>query len=84
MRQLVECIAAELISKLTILNTNFFPDYRWHFWGRVWRTPVLGDLAMLIAFRALFVNEMTKASPAGCCLGRLVRLLRTCLGERCS
>jgi pimeloyl-ACP methyl ester carboxylesterase len=53
----------ELISKLTILNTNFFPDYRWHFWGRVWRTPVLGDLAMLIAFRALFVNEMTKASP---------------------
>jgi pimeloyl-ACP methyl ester carboxylesterase len=52
-----------LISKLTILNTNFFPDYRWHFWGRVWRTPVLGDLAMLIAFRALFVNEMTKASP---------------------
>jgi len=53
----------ELISKLTILNTNFFPDYRWHFWGRVWRTPVLGDLVMLAAFRALFVNEMTKASP---------------------
>jgi len=53
----------ELISTLKILNTNFFPDYRWHFWGRVWRTPVLGDLAMLIAFRALFVNEMIKASP---------------------
>ncbi|OJT24831.1 hypothetical protein BO221_10500 [Archangium sp. Cb G35] len=53
----------ELISTLTILNTNFFPDYRWHFWGRVWRTPVLGELAMLTAFRALFVNEMTKASP---------------------
>lgn len=53
----------ELISKLTILNANFFPDYRWHFWGRVWRTPVLGELAMGLAFRALFVHETTKNSP---------------------
>jgi pimeloyl-ACP methyl ester carboxylesterase len=51
------------LSKISILNTNFFPDYKWHFWGRVWRTPVLGELAMATGFRGLFVSELKKASP---------------------
>jgi pimeloyl-ACP methyl ester carboxylesterase len=53
----------ERLRSLTILNTNFFPDYRWHFWARVWRTPVLGELAMAIANRPLFVREMRRGSP---------------------
>jgi pimeloyl-ACP methyl ester carboxylesterase len=48
---------------LTIFNTNFFPDYRWHFWARVWRTRVLGELAMAIANRPLFVRELLRGSP---------------------
>lgn len=53
----------EQIETLTIFNTNFFPDYRWHFWARVWRTRVLGELAMAIANRPLFVREMRRGSP---------------------
>src|SRR3712207_5949079 len=49
---------ADRIHTLTIFNTNFFPDYRWHFWARVWRTRVLGELAMRIANRPLFVREL--------------------------
>jgi pimeloyl-ACP methyl ester carboxylesterase len=54
---------ADRILSLTIFNTNFFPDYRWHFWGRVWRTPVLGELAMAIGNEWLFVRETKKGSP---------------------
>ena len=50
------------LRSLTILNTNFFPDYRWHFWGRVWRTRILGELAMAIANRPLFVHELRRGS----------------------
>lgn len=34
------------VRRVVITNTLFHQDYRWHFWGRVWRTPVLGELAM--------------------------------------
>lgn len=53
----------ERVRSLTIFNTNFFPDYKWHFWARVWRTRVLGELAMAIANRPLFVREMRRGSP---------------------
>jgi len=52
------------LASLTIFNTNFFPDYRWHFWARVWRTPALGELVMALSNRALFVRELRRASPA--------------------
>ncbi|MBL8952120.1 MAG: alpha/beta hydrolase [Myxococcaceae bacterium] len=53
----------ERLSKLTVFNANFFPDYHWHFWGRVWRRPVLGELTMAFAGRGLFVNQVLKAAP---------------------
>jgi len=53
----------EQLATLTILNTNFSPHFRWHFWARVWRTRVLGEMAMGIANRPLFVREMMRGSP---------------------
>lgn len=41
----------------------FFPDYHWHFWGRVWRTPVLGELSMRCMNRWLFSREMRRGGP---------------------
>lgn len=55
--------APERLASLTIFNANFFPDFRWHFWARVWRTRVLGEIAMGIANRPLFVREMRRGSP---------------------
>lgn len=49
---------------LTIFNTIFFPDYRWHFFGRVWRTRGLGQIAMSLSVKALFINELRRGSKA--------------------
>lgn len=53
----------ERLRSLTIFNVNHFPDYRYHFWARVWRTPVLGELSLAIMNRPLFVREMRRGSP---------------------
>lgn len=53
----------ERLRSLTIFNTILFPDYRWHFWARVWRTRGLGEFAMMIANRPLFVRELRRGSP---------------------
>ena len=53
----------ERVGKLTIFNGSFFPDFEWHFWGKVWRVPVLGELTMLLGNRTLFVKETMKGSP---------------------
>jgi pimeloyl-ACP methyl ester carboxylesterase len=53
----------ERLRSLTIMNTAFFPDTPWHFWARVWRTPVLGELTMAVANRPLFVNQMMRGAP---------------------
>lgn len=52
------------VASLTILNTTFFPDYRWHFWARVWRTRGLGEVAMAVVNRAMFVRELRRGSPS--------------------
>jgi pimeloyl-ACP methyl ester carboxylesterase len=37
----------ERIARLAIINAvPFLPDYRWHRIARIWRTPILGELAM--------------------------------------
>jgi pimeloyl-ACP methyl ester carboxylesterase len=54
--------APERLRSLTLLNSSFFPDYRWHFWARVWRTPWLGELSMGILNWPMFWFEMIRGS----------------------
>jgi pimeloyl-ACP methyl ester carboxylesterase len=54
---------AARVRTLTIFNTYYFPDLKWHFWARVWRTPVLGNIAMALGTRGLFVKELRRGSP---------------------
>ena len=51
------------VRRIVLLNTVFHADYRWHLWGRIWRTPVLGELAQWSTTRAGFVAAMRRASP---------------------
>lgn len=53
----------ERLRSLTIFNTSFFRDYQWHRLGRLWRTPVIGELIMLIANRRWFVNGILDSAP---------------------
>jgi len=42
----------ERVERLVIINAvPFLPGYRWHRTARIWRTPVLGELAMGTTFR---------------------------------
>ena len=54
----------ERIATLTIFNTIWSPEYHWHFWGRVWRTKGLGEAAMKLSIRPLFINQIRRGSPA--------------------
>jgi pimeloyl-ACP methyl ester carboxylesterase len=53
----------ERVRTLTIFNSTYFPDYVWHPLGRIWRMPVLGELAMLLTFRKWFVDSMIESAP---------------------
>jgi pimeloyl-ACP methyl ester carboxylesterase len=52
----------QAVRRIVAINTLFFSDYRWHFWARVWRTPVLGELAMLAMNKRGFAREMRRGS----------------------
>jgi len=53
----------ERVGRLILSNTIFFADYRWHAWARVWRTPVLGELSMLLMNRVMFSRELRRGGP---------------------
>lgn len=51
------------VGPIGILNTIFASDYRWHFWARIWRTPILGELSLLLLNRPLFVCILKNLAP---------------------
>jgi pimeloyl-ACP methyl ester carboxylesterase len=55
--------APERVRSLTVLNTAFARDYRWHPWGRLWRTPILGELSMATMTEPFFRASIRSRSP---------------------
>ena len=53
---------AAAVRRIVAINTVFFSDYRWHFWARVWRTPILGELSMAAMNRRMFAQELRRGS----------------------
>ncbi len=51
------------VRRMGILNTIFTADYRWHLWGRIWRTPVLGELSLMTMNRWVFHASMRRNAP---------------------
>jgi pimeloyl-ACP methyl ester carboxylesterase len=49
----------ERLRTLTMFNTSYSRTYKWHRLGRYWRTPILGELIMLVGF----VNGIIDAAP---------------------
>lgn len=50
------------VKRLVIMNTVFFSDYRWHLLGRIWRTPIAGELFQLLTNRRGFAQELRRGS----------------------
>jgi pimeloyl-ACP methyl ester carboxylesterase len=50
------------VKRLVIMNTVFFSDYRWHLLGKIWRTPIAGELFQLLTNRRGFSQELRRGS----------------------
>lgn len=52
----------EKVRSVVVMNTVFHADYRWHLFGRLWRTPVIGELVQALTSRSGFTRELSRAS----------------------
>ena len=50
------------VRSLAIMNTVFFPDYRWHRLGRLWRLPLVGELVQALTTRRGFLRDLRRGS----------------------
>ncbi len=50
------------VRSVVIMNTVFASDYRWHLFGRLWRTPLVGELVQAMTSRRGFARELRRAS----------------------
>jgi len=53
----------EKVHRLGIMNGNFFSDYEWHSWAKLWRIPVLGELVMAAVTESAYARSMAQAGP---------------------
>lgn len=54
----------EKVRSITIMNTVFQPDYQWHRYGRICRTPVLGELLQLLTTQSGLARALRSNSGA--------------------
>lgn len=53
----------EMFASATLINTGVLPDYKWHHYARIWRTPGLGELFQLTANRPAFRMLLGRENP---------------------
>jgi pimeloyl-ACP methyl ester carboxylesterase len=53
-----------MVRGIAISNTNFFSDYEWHFFAKLYRVPVLGDLLLSSASRSMMRKTLKSTAPA--------------------
>lgn len=52
----------EKVRRLAVINTLYSSAYHWHFWGKIWRTPVLGELSLATMNWPLFQWSIRQGS----------------------
>ena len=53
----------EQVRGIAISNTNFFHDYQWHFFAKLYHVPILGELLLATTTRSLLRSTLKKVSP---------------------
>ena len=53
-----------MVRGIAISNTNFFSDYSWHFFAKLYRVPVVGELLVATATRDMMRKTLKGVSPA--------------------
>jgi pimeloyl-ACP methyl ester carboxylesterase len=58
----------DAFASVTLIGIGVLPDYKWHHYAKIWRTPVVGELFQLTAnrpgFRMLLGRENPRLSTA--------------------
>ena len=54
------CQYPERVAGIVGGSFPFTGQYRWHAWAKIWRTPILGELAMLSMTKPLFEWEVNR------------------------
>ena len=58
------CQFPDKVSSITGGSFPFTSKYSWHTWARVWRTPLLGELSLLMMNKPLFKWESRRSSSS--------------------
>ena len=53
----------EAFASVILINIGVLPDYKWHHYARIWRTPVVGELFQLTANRPAFRMLLGRENP---------------------
>ena len=65
------------VASVTLLGIGVFPEFRWHRWARIWRTPVIGELMQYTTPQAMgrLIMGAENRNLTTDQVGRLVRLM---------
>jgi pimeloyl-ACP methyl ester carboxylesterase len=53
----------ERVRRISIMNTNFFSDYRWHYLARLLRIPLIGELGLAFFNEAQYTRQLQRDAP---------------------
>ena len=51
------------VRSITIFNTAYNRNYRWHKLGKIWRTPLIGELSLALMDERKFVGGIRRMAP---------------------
>jgi pimeloyl-ACP methyl ester carboxylesterase len=54
----------KMAGSLSFINTGILRGYKWHKWARIWRTPGIGELSMLLTTEKRFKDGFRRLPPA--------------------
>src|SRR4051794_27665753 len=53
----------DAFASATLINTGVLPDYNWHHYAKIWRTPGVGELFQLTATKPAFRMLLGRENP---------------------
>jgi pimeloyl-ACP methyl ester carboxylesterase len=53
----------ERVKSVTLINVGIMPGYRWHSLARIWRTPILGELFVLLSTKNATRAALNRTNP---------------------
>ncbi len=56
---------ADKVNSITLVNIGLMRDYRWHLFAKLWRIPLIGELAMMLPNRLVFKLGLKVGNPRG-------------------